>query len=355
METIQISWFNKGLYKTKDEKGNTVMKPQLPRNDNPVKVVPLKDLWLWQEKMNPKSPKGTSGMIFPFAFDKMYSIDYISENNLTSNGTVFIDIDCGAEMAAEIYAKIPEINEVLYSSMICASQTAKGIHILFLSDPLTASQYTERNFYMLAAFAYATQKVTGIDLNTAQWPDPETGELHGCLDTCTFTMKQRLWLRYCKKVYWFDNPVKTVPSASTQAELRRLYPDLYAKARGRLEWDTRKKSGQPLPDTRCSATAATDTPKHPYIDHYTRWRLFRSLCCCFRDNEDELWRQWERCCDLMEEGNGHSKSFFLKAPHANHWLRDWDKQESHQPDTQLLREFGYTIENRNTVYVFHRK
>lgn len=349
-----ISWFNKGMYKEKDEDGNEILKPRLPYNDDPVNVVPLKNLWLWQETMNPLSPKGTSGMIFPFSFDKLYSIDYIKEHNLKSNGTVFLDLDCGKDLVQPIYDVIPKINEILCYNMICAAKTAKGIHVLFLSDPLTAEEYTARNFYMLASFTEAVKRVLNIDLSKEKWYDPKSDAMHGCLDSCTFTMKQRLWLRYCDKVYWFDNPIKIVPSDHTKAELRKLYPDLYKEMRSNLGYyDPVSSNNKVNRVTKCITSTNKNTSDHEYIEHRKRMRLFYSLCCCFRDDEENLFRQWERCCNLMAEGNGHTRKFFLNEPNKNKWLKRWDERKNKTPDQELLKEFGYNTTEKKTVFIFN--
>lgn len=337
-----ISYVNKGIRWERNDDGVMELVPNLPCNDEPCEVVDLKTLWFSQEKMDPEGLKSLNGMIFPLDLKCLYSIEHIREEKLTGNGTLFIDIDCGKDLVLPIFDAIPQINEIMSGNILAAAKTAKGVHVLCLSDRLTADEYTAKNFYVIAAFAVAVNRVTGIDLR----------EVPKSLDSCTFSMKQRLWLRYCDHVYWNDYCNKASISKTDQDRLRKMFPDLYKSMMGRLGYyDGYNNSNVVSKVTKCSTTISESTGEHPYIEHHARWRLFRSLCCCFRSDEQELWRQWERCCNLMSEGNGHSRRFFLSEPHRNKWLQRWDNHDNKTPDTELLAEFGYTITDKKTVHI----
>lgn len=353
-DEIRISFINKGVRVERNDAGELELVPNLPCNGDRCEVVDLKELWFSQEKMDKSAPKGTNGMIFPLDLTRLYSIDYIRDENLTGNGIIFLDIDCGKDLVQTIYDAIPKINEIMCGNILAAAKTAKGVHVLCLSNRMTVDEYTAKNFYLLAAFAVAVQRVTSIDLREVVNIDPLTGQVHKCLDTCTFSMKQRLWLRYCDKVYWNDECNKVSLSQSDQAKLREMYPDLYKAMMRRLGYyDSHNNSNKVSRVTKFNVDVENQVGKHPYIEHQVRWRLFRSLCCCFRSDEAELWRQWERCCNMMAEGNGHNLRFYLSEPHRNRWLERWDDNENKTADQNLLEEFGYTVKGKKTVHIIH--
>lgn len=322
---ILVSYVNLGTHFDKDE-NNLV--PNLPKNDSLLSVVNLKDVWMSQKTMNPNDAKGVNGMIFPFSFNTLYSIEKIKTDNLCNNGVVFVDIDCGEEYVQEIFDNIDECNQMMNGPIICGATTKHGLHLLFKSDPMTANEYSIKSCGYLTAFAWVLKKITGIDLR----------ELPKALDSCTFSMKQRLFLRYSKNIYWNDYAVNVVLDKKTKSNLMEEYEDLWRKVNAPMETNKHLKRF-------CSGKIdeVVDVCKHEYIDHHVRWSLFDSLCCCF-ESEDSVMNAWYRCCNLIEPLS-HSVDFFMNEPKKNKWYQKWIESNNHWCNKELLESFGYHLKD----------
>lgn len=330
-DNITISFIKLG---TRIDNGEIA--PILPKNNSTLQVVDLKEVWLSQEDMNPDNEKGMDGMIFPFNFDKLYSIDEIKDNNYTGNGTVFIDIDCGPELIDEIFKYIPAINDNMGGSIICAATTRKGLHLILYGGELNAEEYELKTFYYLTSFAWILKEVSGIDLR----------DVDKALDTCTFTIKQRLFLRFSKNIYWNDNYNNATLNEHQKSRLRKEYKEIYNKKfnKGHLTGADNNNTFKII--TNATIIEIKDIDKHEYIEHSMRWSLFDSLCCCFGEDYEELMKQWKRCCSLIEPAN-HNYRFFLEEPKKNRWFDKWKNNKEIYCNTKLLNEFGYiTITNK---------
>lgn len=332
---MNISYTNLGTYKDKD---TGEIKPCLPRNDTKLQVVDFKTVWMNQKNLNPVSPKGTDGMIFPFSFNILYSLDKMKEDGMLSNGMVFVDIDCGAGVNDTIMQKMEAINARLGWRIITACTTRKGLHVIFLSDPVTPFVYSMETFKCLSVFAYCVNKICNIDLRT----------IDKALDTCTFSMKQRLFLRYSDNIYWEDNAIAAGVTDEAMVVLKSEYPELWKKV---------DNSGDKfnLPDgmrvsNHAQLFGMVEVGTHEYIEHVVRWRLFDSLCCIFvngQDDVNELWKQWDRCCELIEPVN-HSVEWFKQEPRKNKWLKHWSEQKCQTYDEDLLESFGYYVGKKHS-------
>ena len=340
---INISYYNKGVYL---DRKTGKMEPRRVRKGEALQVEDLKTVWMDQEKIDPNSIKGAAGMIFPLDHNIFYGIEEIRKNDLTSNGVVFIDIDSGVEVRDIIFEKIEEINIAMCNNILGASKTRKGLHILCVSNPSTASEYAMRVFERLCTFALATKKITGIDLKA----------IDKALDACTFVMTQRLFLYYSPKVYWNDTACNIanlydsggVDESNLQRETRKNnlnkikteYPELWEKA---------YKAQRQIQDNdlniniEADVTGVSAATPQGYIDHFQRWMLFDSLCCCYGNDKEELDRQWARCSKLMVEGHGHGEDFFNREPNRNGWFDIWKNAKDHYCSIKLLKEFGYDI------------
>lgn len=332
---IKISYANLGVYRDKDG----VINPGRPKNDDPLQVVNLKDKWISQSKMDPNNEKGMDGMIFPFSFHTFYRIEYIREEGLCGNGILFVDIDCGADYVEKIYNIIPKCNEILGYPIVAAATTKKGIHALFLSNELTEGEYRMMTFIALTSLAWAIKKVSGIDLR----------DIPGALDACTFSMKQRLFLRYCKEPYWEDMAQVVKYKPEDLDRLKKEYPELYNKA-----CPTIHRSLNSSLKRECSGEVEEifEVPIHPYLPHAgnpSRWMLFDSLCCCYANDEEELMKQWDRCAELIYPEN-HGVAHFKEEPRRNNWLKMWNESNSHWCNRELLLEFGYKVKDEGVWY-----
>lgn len=327
---IQISFINKGTYI--DHKTGEI-KPGRPRNWEKLSIHPLKQLWFIQTKIAP-APKGTNGEIFPFATPKFFPIEEMKKLNIVTNQVVFIDIDCGPSLVEPIFNRIEDINAAMGGSMIAASKTGKGIHAIFCGSYDNPDQYSKRACFYLTLFAEVVKRLGIVDLK----------EVPGALDPCTFSIKQRLYLRHSSQVFW--TPLKEVSPLTMDSQtlntLASLYPEFYSKL---------EKRSFHIPDgvkreCKSEVYGIRDVPTHAYIDHHQRWLLYDSLCCCY--SGEELEKAWERCASLIEPGHGHGVRFFIEEPSKNNWHQRWIQSNSQYCNESLLDEFGYVIKNIST-------
>ncbi len=88
-----------------------------------------------------------------------------------------------------------------------------------------------------------------------------------------------------------------------------------------------------------------DVAKVDYIVHAERWSLFESLKSIFKD-EDELRKEWERCCVLIPNCNGHSTEFYFNEPYKQNQSYTWENlyDTDCYCDIKLLKKFGYEVE-----------
>lgn len=331
MEKINISYINLGTYNDNGE-----VKPVLPTNGSKLKIVDLKTAWISQIGFSPDAPKGTNGMIFPFAFDTFYDIDYIREQNLCNNGVLFVDIDCGEDLVERIFQDMGKYNEILSNTILGAAKTRKGLHVLFRCQPQTDAGFRLKVFYKLTSLAWVINKVTGIDLR----------EIPGALDTCTFSIKQRLFLRHSKPIFWNDDCLIGEERPEDKKRLVEEYKALYDKVNGFKDFDKYKDSQK---STTFELEGIVEVGMQPYIEHRLRWRLFDSLCCLFADNPDELKQQWERCCDFITPEN-HPAAFFKAEPDKNGWFGIWQDKSYKWADEDLLKQYGYVIKSKTTLW-----
>lgn len=334
MDKIEVSYINLGTYKDKD---TGEIKPKLPKLDSHLNVVDFETVWKNQIRLDKDAPKGTNGMIFPFAMDIFHNIDYIREEGLCTNGLVFIDIDCGNAVNETIMSKIPEINERLFHGILTACLTRKGLHVIFRSTPLTANEYRLTVFQDLTAFAWQVKEICGIDLRN----------IKGALDSCTFSIKQRFFMRYSPKIYWDSTAIPINLDIKSLNVLKKEYNDLWVKV------DTSGSKMNLPKDVRvCNYAklyAINEVEQHEYIEHVIRWRLFDSLCCIFVQDEldtTQLFKQWNRCCELIDPVN-HPVQWFKDEPIKNKWFELWCKKQYQWYDEELLEEFGYIVGNQH--------
>lgn len=342
MDSIKISYVNLGVC-TDRQTGE--IKPKLPKNDSQLGIVDFKQVWMNQTNLSPDAGKGTNGMIFPFSLPTFIPIEQMKEEGICSNGLVFVDIDCGVEARDIIMDKMEDINSKLGGTILTVAKTRKGLHVIFLSNPLTYNEYRMMVFTCITSFSYVVLKVCGIDLR----------KIDKALDACTYSIKQRLFLRYSPTIYWNDYPsimgagtnegenVANEAWLKTIEGLKREYPELWKKVD-----NTSTSLSLPRGVRVCNYAnlyAINPVEKHEYIEHHMRWRLFDSLCCIFvKDLTDttELMKQWDRCCDLIEPVN-HSTEWFKEEPGKNKWYSLWSGKQCQWYDEDLLAEFGYIV------------
>lgn len=331
MNNIKISYVNLGVY-TDRQTGE--IKPVLPKNNSKLRIVDFRTVWMNQTNLSPDAGKGTNGMIFPFSLPTLIQVEQMKEEGICSNGLVFVDIDCGAEARDIIMDKMEDINSRLGGIILTVAKTKKGLHVIFLSNPLTYNEYRMMAFTCITSFSHVVLKVCGIDLR----------KIDRALDACTYSIKQRLFLRYSPTIYWNDFPsISGGVDVETLTVLKKEYPELWRRVD-----NTSSSLSLPRRVRVCNYAnlyAINPIEKHEYIEHHFRWRLFDSLCCIFvKDLTDttELMKQWNRCCDLIEPVH-HSAEWFKDEPRKNKWYSLWSGKQCQWYDEELLTEFGYIV------------
>ena len=89
------------------------------------------------------------------------------------------------------------------------------------------------------------------------------------------------------------------------------------------------------------STDEYDNGEVEYMNHHQRYYLFCSLSGLCGNDDEMLKKEWEKCAMKIPEQNGHTKSYYCKAPYIN----DWNKKRTGNEyiDSELLKKFGYEI------------
>lgn len=164
------------------------------------------------------------------------------------------------------------------------------------------------------------------------------------LDICTKSICQRLFIT--KYYYVFNNDctgniIKTKHDDIIQREivLKRM-----EEAKKKMEAiERREKYEKKLSEGLDYEVHIEHTGmyKNKYIDHHTRYMLFKSLYYFYKDNIQKVWND---ACEHIPEENGHTKRFYQNCPFRNDWykkLEDGSVQPSY--NRQILEDFGYKV------------
>ena len=265
------------------------------------------------------------------------------------NGSISKDID-----AKKYYNQDPEQYNIDYAKKVyyevrnyllknycnnfyyCeVSRSRKGYHFLFYFN----CDKTEDNFkyynklcdYIIKEAFYETGYGEIIDY-------------HGVLDDCTNSVCQRLYIT--KYDYLFnDNCTGELIKTKHDDELEReLTLEKIKEAKKQMEIIERRQAYE----KRLSEGLAynvhiekTGNYKNMYIEHHTRYLLFKSLYYFFKDNIKEVWNE---AVEHIPEENGHTLNYYKNCPFRNDWFqRLEDGTAKNGYNRQILEDFGYKV------------
>lgn len=85
----------------------------------------------------------------------------------------------------------------------------------------------------------------------------------------------------------------------------------------------------------------TGNYKNMYIDHHTRYLLFKSLYYFFKDDIKDVWNE---AAEHIPEGNGHTLNYYKNCPFRNDWFQKLeDGTVRCGYNRQILEDFGYKV------------
>ncbi len=77
-----------------------------------------------------------------------------------------------------------------------------------------------------------------------------------------------------------------------------------------------------------------------YKDHHQRGVLYRSLMGVFSEKE-KVDAEWKKICELLPEGNSHTRDFYINEPEVNKWFEKYCNIPL--VNINMLKEFGYSF------------
>ena len=344
-----VSYCNLGVKKDGTPVYPKTVKEGVIANDTTkLKHVPFGGAMLHTKGIKEGHNKGAEGMIFPFIDPRLWYYDKnnMVENNVTTGGVLFLDIDHfdymdGVVEHFEDYVQLlPDLMSVVYS------WSGNGLHVYFITDNLTPDEYAKSVVHHFVAFYIATKKILG-DEAAAQMPKRIINDKveKVCDPSCT-AFTQREFLAYSPVVRWNEWATKVVYDSKTVKGIDEvLKDDSWSELSGKQNPIDYTKIDYTPADCEYEVRGISDDITAPYIDHHERWTLFRSLVHLFGDT-DELWKQWERCAKLIPERNGHNAKYYIEVPRKENWLRG-DGPLS----IKMLRNFGYDVVRVNKYVV----
>lgn len=287
-----------------------------PKTGYPLDVKPLKEIIYSQLDIPKDTLKNHSGGVFPFAYDKMYSIN--DENiDFHSSGVVFLDIDHLNNDYTRMHYGMQTLCNAL-PDLLCMhlSSSGNGIHMYFLSPELDKNEYAKYVIFDYIRLSDALKKILRIKL------DPSTFDVHQT------SMKQRFFLNYPKDgaIYYNDDAV--VPRFDfsridrTIEENISCFPTLVRK------WNSLNPKPQQDNDIdECnedfsSKTLSCKSGIVEHLGHVDRMCLFNSLRVVFNDNKNVVMSEWRKCMSRMDFSIKHSTQldYALNEPYKNHWF-----------------------------------
>ena len=350
-----VSYCNLGTY----EDGNpvypkTVKEGVITNDTTKLKHVPFGGAMLHTKGIKEGHNKGAEGMIFPFIDPRLWYYDKSNmvENNVTTGGVLFLDIDHfdyidGVVEHFEDYVQLlPDLMSVVYS------YSGNGLHVYFITDNLTPAEYAKSVVHRFAAFYLATKKILG-DKAAAQMPINSDGK-KVCDPSCA-AFTQREFLSHSKAVRWNEwATITNYEGEALKAIKEVLKDDRWRELQGKINktryFTNIQKSENPSAKTeyqskehKYKVLEIKEPVNPPYIDHGGRRQLFFALRTIYGVG-DELWKQWERCAKLIPEEH-HSTREFLKYPtdDGQGWYKEKELGFLYPDQFEVLRIYGYTV------------
>ena len=275
----------------------------------------------------------------------MHPVTNMVENNVTTGGVLFLDIDHFAHID-EVVEHFFDYTYLLSDLMsIVYSHSGNGLHVYFVTDNLTPAEYAKSVAEHFAAFYLVTKKLLGDEV-AAQMPINSNGE-KVCDKSC-MEFTQREFLSHSKTVCWNEWATKTNYEGEALKAIKEvLNDDRWIELRKKIN-----KTRYSANTTNTEYTSATHKYKvleikepvnPPYIEHGSRRLLFFALRTIYGVG-DELWKQWNRCAELIPE-QGHSTKEYLEYPtdKGQSWYKEKEFGRLSGDQFELLQTYGYTV------------
>lgn len=265
------------------------------------------------------------------------------------NGCIYSDIDSkryyaqdrekyNNDYAKKVYYNVIKYLAINYSdnfyySEVSSSRTSYHFIFNFNCDK------TEENFN------YYTKLVTHIIKEAfCECGYEDIINFDKVLDDCTTSIHQRLFIT--KYEYVFNNNctgniIKTRHDEVIKREIILQQIEEAAKKMEAIErhnaYEKRRSEGLEYE----VHIEKTGHYKNTYIEHHTRYILFKSLYYFYRDNIKDVWSE---VAEHIPEENGHSITYYKNCPFRNDWYKKLeDGTTTPSYNRQLLEDFGYKV------------
>lgn len=315
-----------------DKKGE----PIHPSTGHPLIVKPIKDIIYSQLDIPTDIEKGHSGGVFPFAYDKMYSI-HDESIDFHSSGVVFQDIDHIPQKGLQkIYDNFELLTQKL-PDLFCMHYSASGggLHLYYLSPKLTPEEYLKRLIVNTIRF----DKICTIFLGISLPPD--------IYDEHQLSIKQRFYLNRPKDstILWNNDAFSTVFPIEQEDELINTevskYPVLEKKWKRIKNFSQQEQSSLDNNDVFKSEyySITRKNRKVEHLDYQSRWFLYNSLRLMFNNNRELILKEWNWCMNNMTyDGAKTQLKTALNEPNT----KNWDKTDAHMAWTVVLKFYNIT-------------
>lgn len=307
---------------------------QHPWTGHPLKVKSLKETVYSQLDIPESQEKGTSGCVFPFAYDVMYAINDESID-FHSSGVVFQDLDhIPANELKQIHDNFDLLTKYL-PDLVCLHYSASGggLHLYYLSPKLAPDDYLKRLIVNTIRLDKVCNKFLGISIPS------------NIYDEHQLSIKQRFFLNRPKdmKILWNDNAYSTIFPVEQENKLIDKEVDKYpplADKWNKLKYEPTisQLKGEQFKSESYDITRKNKRVEH--LDYHDRWMLYNSLRVMFNNNKDLITREWEWCMNNMiytDENNTQLKTA-LKEPRT----KRWDTTVAHMAWTIVLKFYNIT-------------
>ncbi len=247
------------------------------------------------------------------------------------NGCVYSDIDskhyyneCKPFNVDNLFNALYEylllnVNYNFYCLQLSSSKTS--FHILFYFDV----PKTEDSFKKCSQFVRDTMREAFYNIGAKEifdWPHVE--------DKCTVSPVQGMYLSSNPIQYGnSDQPgfgsFEEIETYELRTSENKYTSDIKADGTKLFEF----KGYTPI-----------STPVS-YKDHHQRGVIYRTLMGVFKDKE-KVDAEWEKICELLPEGNGHTRDFYINEPGGSN---RWFERYCNLPlvNVNMLKEFGYSF------------
>lgn len=263
-------------------------------------------------------------------FDCGYRVTTKNTDWSTWNGCVYSDIDSKHYYNECKPFNVDNLFKALYDYLFynihynfyCLQQSSSknSFHILFYFDV----PKTEDNFKKCSQFVQDTMREAFYNIGAKEifdWPHVN--------DTCTVSPVQGMYLT--------NNPIKY---GNYEQHGFGAFEDIESYE---LRTRTNKYSGDIKADgTKLFEFKSYTQVTEPvgYKGHHQRGVLYRSLMGVFTEKE-KVDAEWKKICELLPEGNGHTRDFYINEPEVNKWFEKYCNIPL--VNINMLKEFGYSF------------